>query len=223
MSQKLEIKIRDLVGASLMTLVGAFDGVASPSVDGCFRRIINGSPRVVVDLEAVDYISSAGLRVLLAAQRDARAAGGDIRLVGVERSVKEIFAISGFDTAFDIFDRLEAALTGFGIDAALDRRGTAAVVTLRGSLDPAVSAYLAPFLRTAREGASHLVLEVSAVVYLSPDVIRTLRAAADEVRRGGGRAVLLKVQPAVLESLEVTGAVAAFEQGDALEKLLEDL
>ncbi len=52
---------------------------------------------VVLDFSAVDYISSAGLRVLMLAAREARACGGKIAVAALQPVVNEIFQISRFD------------------------------------------------------------------------------------------------------------------------------
>ncbi len=64
-----------------------FDGVADPQV---------------VDLAGLDYISSAGLGVLLKTQKRAMQAGRGLRLVNVKRHVNDIFRYAGFDKIFDI-------------------------------------------------------------------------------------------------------------------------
>ena len=56
----------------------------------------------VVDLAGLDYISSAGLGVLLKTQKRAMQAGRGLRLVNVKRHVNDIFRYAGFDRIFDI-------------------------------------------------------------------------------------------------------------------------
>ena len=55
---------------------------------------------LILDLEKLDYISSAGLRVLLSAQK--RMAQGSMKLIHVQGAVMEIFEITGFTDIFDI-------------------------------------------------------------------------------------------------------------------------
>jgi anti-sigma B factor antagonist len=59
-------------------------------------------PPAVVDLSALEYISSAGLGVLLKTQKRAMASGRGMRLVGVNRHIFDIFRYAGFDRLFDI-------------------------------------------------------------------------------------------------------------------------
>ncbi len=64
-----------------------FDGVADPHV---------------VDFAALDYISSAGLGVLLKTQKRVMASGRGLRLVNVNRHISDIFRYAGFDKIFEI-------------------------------------------------------------------------------------------------------------------------
>ena len=61
---------------------------------------VNGS--VVLDCTALEYLSSAGLGVLLKTQKRLKAASGALRLAGVNRHVHDIFRYAGFDQIFEI-------------------------------------------------------------------------------------------------------------------------
>ena len=56
----------------------------------------------VIDLAGLDYVASAGLRVLLLTQKRLRASGGGLRLINVAAPVHDIFRYAGFDQIFDI-------------------------------------------------------------------------------------------------------------------------
>jgi anti-sigma B factor antagonist len=66
------------------------------------------APRVV-DLAALEYVSSAGLGVLLKTQKRMMASGKGLQLVNVNQHIRDIFKYSGFDRIFEIVD---AGLTG---------------------------------------------------------------------------------------------------------------
>ena len=65
---------------------------------------------LVLDLGAVDYIASIGLRVLMLASRQARAQGGTIVVAALGLLVREIFEISKFTLVFQLFDSVPDAL-----------------------------------------------------------------------------------------------------------------
>jgi anti-anti-sigma factor len=66
------------------------------------RFWIGSKGRRRFDCSALDYISSAGLGVLLKTQKRLLASGGKLRLAGVTRHLQDIFGYSGFDRLFEI-------------------------------------------------------------------------------------------------------------------------
>ena len=65
-----------------------------------FLEKVNGT--VTLDCRGLEYISSAGLGVLLKTQKRLTGAGGKLRLTGVSRHLQDIFLYSGFDQIFEI-------------------------------------------------------------------------------------------------------------------------
>lgn len=82
-----------------VVMSGRMDASQAPSAQAYLDRL---SGEIVLDCGALDYLSSAGLGVLLKTQKRLMAAGGKMRLVGVSRHVNDIFMYSGFDQIFDI-------------------------------------------------------------------------------------------------------------------------
>ena len=76
-------------------------------------HIANGHVHLLVDLTDARYISSNGLRVLLAAQKQAHKQGGVLKLCGLDARLTEIFEMSGFDRVFEIFPTREQADSSF--------------------------------------------------------------------------------------------------------------
>jgi len=72
-----------------------------------------GQARLVVSLDKLEYISSSGLRVLLATLKKVRKQQGDIRLACLKSNIKEVFDISGFTQLFNISDTEETAVDSF--------------------------------------------------------------------------------------------------------------
>jgi anti-anti-sigma factor len=73
-----------------------------------------GPKKVVVDFSELDYISSAGLRVVLTTAKRAKAAGGGLTLCGVHDNVKEVVEVSGFGSIFGMHDSVDQALASLG-------------------------------------------------------------------------------------------------------------
>jgi len=72
--------------------------------------IAAAEPQLVVDCAQLDYISSAGLRVLLMAVKKVKAARGKLALSGLKPHVQEVFDVSGFSSIFSIHPGRDAAL-----------------------------------------------------------------------------------------------------------------
>jgi len=103
-------------GVGVLTVSGQIDAYSAPEIEKALTAIINDQGRVVVDLAAVDYVSSAGLRVLLAGLKQTRsqvAKAGDLRVVGLQPQVKEVFDIAGFTPLFKIYDDVTTAVNSF--------------------------------------------------------------------------------------------------------------
>lgn len=95
----------------VVRLTGRLDSGTSPSAEERFTQLLagGGAPRLVVDLSGLEYISSAGLRVLLVVAKKIQQASGKVVLFGLAPNVREVFAISGFDKIFSIEADIEAA------------------------------------------------------------------------------------------------------------------
>jgi anti-anti-sigma factor len=77
-----------------------------PHLAGCAA----GGDRLVLDLAGLEYISSAGLRVLMLASRDVKGRDGTLLVCGLQPIVREIFEISRFNVVFNVLPDRNAAL-----------------------------------------------------------------------------------------------------------------
>lgn len=93
-------KIRDGEKLSVI-LSGRLDTTSSPSLEAELKQSVNGIKELVFDFSGVEYISSAGLRVLLAAQKVMNRQGS-MKLTGVRADVMEVFDITGFSDILTI-------------------------------------------------------------------------------------------------------------------------
>jgi len=90
--------------ALVMTLKGRMDRIAALEFDKVFAEWREkGEMLFVVDMQDLGYISSAGLRSLLAANQQLKDNNGQIRLCNLGGLVKEVFVISGFDSLFPLY------------------------------------------------------------------------------------------------------------------------
>lgn len=73
-----------------------------------------GPKKVVIDASDLDYVSSAGLRVILTTAKKAKAAGGGLTIACARANVKEVLTVSGFDSIFGLYDSVDAARAPLG-------------------------------------------------------------------------------------------------------------
>jgi anti-sigma B factor antagonist len=83
----------------VVVIVGRLDAAQSPAAQAFLDKV---QGKVTMDCSRLEYISSAGLGVLLKTQKRLMGASGSLRLSGVNRHLKDIFVYSGFDKIFDI-------------------------------------------------------------------------------------------------------------------------
>jgi len=112
----MDITTRMQNGVTLVAFSGNLDSNTSPRAQQALDGILaSGGRKMVVDFTALDYISSAGLRVLLGTAKRLSGAegGGALRLFGLNETVQEVFDISGFSTILAVFATEADALKGF--------------------------------------------------------------------------------------------------------------
>lgn len=82
-----------------IALAGRFDASQLDLAKGVFLQLTEGK---TVDFAKLDYISSAGLGILLATQKNLSDKGQGLRLINVNGHIRDVFRLSGFDQIFDI-------------------------------------------------------------------------------------------------------------------------
>ena len=95
----------------VVTASGRLDGSTSGAFAARLEPLITGvEPRLLLDFSGIDFVSSAGLRVVLALVKKIKAANGTFALCSVQPPVLEVLDISGFMTMIDVHSERSAAL-----------------------------------------------------------------------------------------------------------------
>ena len=111
--RSMDISTRTQHDVTLVAFAGSLDSNTSPQAQQALDGVLAGGGRKgVIDFTALDYISSAGLRVLLGTVKRLSGAGGALRLFGLNDTVREVFEISGFSTILAVFATEADALKG---------------------------------------------------------------------------------------------------------------
>ena len=91
----MTIEIKKNAGETLVELVGRLDTTTAPALDKTINDDLGDTKHLVLDLKGLEYISSAGLRVLLGAQKKFQKIGS-MKLTNVREEVMEVFEMTGF-------------------------------------------------------------------------------------------------------------------------------
>ncbi|MCF2620335.1 STAS domain-containing protein [Oscillibacter valericigenes] len=97
----MEIKANKNSSTLELSIVGRIDTTTAPQLEAELKREIGGVTELLLDFSGVEYISSAGLRVLLSAQKVMNRQGKMV-LFHVDEAVMEIFEVTGFSDILTI-------------------------------------------------------------------------------------------------------------------------
>ena len=100
----MEIK-KQLENTTLtIALIGRLDAVTAMDLDKELKTSLNGVKELIFDLAQLDYIASAGLRILLKYQKQTDKQGSEMKIKNVKVEVKEVLDMTGFSDFLNIID-----------------------------------------------------------------------------------------------------------------------
>jgi anti-sigma B factor antagonist len=106
----MQITTRTNNNSHIVAIAGSLDSATAPEAQKQLDAVVAGAKKVALDFTGLDYISSAGLRVLLGVAKKLRSSGGSLAMFGLNQSVKEVFEISGFSTILSVYPSETEAL-----------------------------------------------------------------------------------------------------------------
>ena len=107
----IEIQQEQQGATRILALSGRLDTDTSADVELTLQDLLAAGERnFLIDLTGIGYVSSAGLRVLLATAKQLEGGKGSLRLCGLNPSVKQVFDVAGFSKLFALFPDRAAAL-----------------------------------------------------------------------------------------------------------------
>jgi anti-sigma B factor antagonist len=100
-------------GYSVLAVSGEVDVATVPRMREQLHTLVaQGDNRIVVDLDAVDFLDSTGLGVLVGALKRVRSSGGDLQLICTQPRIRKVFEVTGLTKVFSIYDTLDEAVAG---------------------------------------------------------------------------------------------------------------
>ena len=111
----MDLKEEQVGGVTVLQVTGRLDSTTSPALGERLSGILDaGKARLLVDFSQLEYISSAGFRVLLQAAKRADQNAAKLVLCGVSGKVRQLFDLGGFLDLFSITATREEGLTAAG-------------------------------------------------------------------------------------------------------------
>lgn len=110
----LEITVSEMKRVHLFEVSGRVDSMSANELGEALNGIIDeGHSALVIDMAGIEYMSSAGLREIVAALKRVHKTGGDIRLANPSDRVTEVLELAGLDTIFKIYPTQVEAVGSF--------------------------------------------------------------------------------------------------------------
>lgn len=107
----MEVTTKEIDGTQIICIEGKVDTNTSPELEKALMELIDQEKvNLLANFEKLLFISSAGLRVLLAAAKKTKAKSGHLKVCNLNETVKEVFDISGFSSILSVYGSEQEAL-----------------------------------------------------------------------------------------------------------------
>jgi anti-anti-sigma factor len=111
----MNISTRDAGNILVIDIAGKLDtGTSARALDELLACLECSPDQVLISLAGLDFVSSAGLRVILRVAKRMRGYSGTLKVSGAHGMVQEVLEISGFDSLLDLHEDEQRALESFG-------------------------------------------------------------------------------------------------------------
>ena len=108
------ISTRQLAEVLAIDIEGKLDTKTStPALEELLQLLESSPAKVLISLAPLEFVSSAGLRVILRVAKQVRGYGGELKVSGAQGVVKEVLEISGFDSLLDLYEDEGQAIGSF--------------------------------------------------------------------------------------------------------------
>lgn len=110
----IDLKEEKRGGILILRVKGRLDAISSPLAEKkIFDFINNGEIKLILDFEGVNYLSSAGMRMLLSTTKKLKTLSGKLVVCGVNINVMDVLKMSGFDHVLELATDEEEAIQKF--------------------------------------------------------------------------------------------------------------
>ncbi len=110
----MNIETRVLKHVSVVKVTGRVDSATAPEFEKALQALLDAdNSQIVVDMKETEYLSSAGVRVLVSTLKAAKRVGGDVKLAQLSQRVAEVLELAGLTPVFAIYTDLVEAVGSF--------------------------------------------------------------------------------------------------------------
>jgi len=106
----MDINVKTVDQVTVVKIVGDIDGKTASQVQEQVSPLVQPESKILLDMSQVEYMSSAGLRLLLSTYRQVSSNQASIVLAGVNEEIQDTMSATGFLRFFTIHDTVEAGL-----------------------------------------------------------------------------------------------------------------
>ena len=97
----------------IMQVIGRIDSDSAPYLDEALEKLVQDHNKIVLNLQGVEYMSSAGLRAIVKAYQAAKKTGGDVHLACVPEQVEGVLLTVGMNQMLKSYPNNQEAMAGF--------------------------------------------------------------------------------------------------------------
>jgi len=110
----LDISVENFKRVDMVTVSGRIDSSNATELEDAFNGLTeDGRYQIVAELSGVDYMSSAGIRALVATMRECKKHRGDLRIAAPSPRMNEVLELAGLTSIFQIFEDSASAVGSF--------------------------------------------------------------------------------------------------------------
>jgi len=110
----MDVKITEYKRVAVVQPVGRVDSNTSAEFESELRRLLDsGHMNLVLDLSKIEFLSSAGLRVIVSSMKSARKNGGNVCVAEANTRAAEVMKLAGLDSVLEMHASREAAIASF--------------------------------------------------------------------------------------------------------------
>lgn len=110
MAAAVQFTLQESKQKKIVRLQGKIDALSTPSLENRLVPLLEKERKILIDFSKVEYLSSAGMRLLLSATKKMKTKGGAIVFFGINDQISEIIKMAGFEKTLSIFPNETAAL-----------------------------------------------------------------------------------------------------------------